>query len=148
MIEKLNLPSFDCKITKIDGKDYIFDVIRLKNIFLTPEEWVRQHFIHLLLTNYQVPRTLIKLEGGLVYNKLSKRSDILVYNREGEPFLLVECKRANVKIDKKVVNQVSIYNRKINASYVAITNGLKTFCFETKNNQQELIQIADLPTFI
>ena len=148
MIEKLNLPSFDCKITKIDGKDYIFDVIRLKNIFLTPEEWVRQHFIHLLMSEYNVPKSLIKIEGGLTYNSLKKRSDILIFNREGSPFLLVECKRPTVKIDKNVMNQVSIYNKKLHARYVAVTNGFKTFCFESIGDSNELVQISNLPHFI
>jgi hypothetical protein len=80
---KLNLPSFDCVVKKEDGKIFIQDIIRKKYLVLTPEEWVRQHFINYLLTELNYPKALIKIEGGLTFNRLSKRSDIVVFNRDG-----------------------------------------------------------------
>ena len=72
-MQKLNLPSFDYKLRQADDKVEIFDSIRKKFILLTPEEWVRQHFINLLIHHYQYPKSLIKVESGLKYNQLQKR---------------------------------------------------------------------------
>ncbi|MDP5120322.1 MAG: type I restriction enzyme HsdR N-terminal domain-containing protein, partial [Spirosomaceae bacterium] len=103
----LTLPKFDYKITESDGKSVIFDIIRKKNIVLTPEEWVRQHVIHLLIANYGYSRGLFQVEKGTSYNSLQKRTDIVVYNREGSPHLLVECKAPEIKINQYVVEQAS-----------------------------------------
>ena len=100
-MHQLNLPSFDYKLKKADGKVWIFDVIRKKYIVLTPEEWVRQHFIHYLLHELKYPRSLVKIEGGLSYNTLSKRSDIVVFDRDGRPWMLVECKSPEFKLSEK-----------------------------------------------
>ena len=89
---KLNLPDFDYKLKKAEGKVWIFDVIRKKYLVLTPEEWVRQHVVHFLITHKKYPKALIKLEGGLNYNQLQKRSDIVVFDREGKPWMIMECK--------------------------------------------------------
>ncbi|MFL5728166.1 MAG: type I restriction enzyme HsdR N-terminal domain-containing protein, partial [Cytophagaceae bacterium] len=85
-MQKLNLPQFDVKIQESNGKTEIFDALRKKYIVLTPEEWVRQHFVNLLIQHYNYPKSLISLESGLKYNELQKRSDIVVYDREGKPF--------------------------------------------------------------
>ncbi len=147
-MEKLNLPSFDFKITEIDGLQYVFDIFRKKNIVLTPEEWVRQHFLHLLINHYKYPKSLIKLESGMKYQKLDKRTDIIVFDRNGLPFLLVECKKASVKIDKFVLKQATIYNKVLQAKNIVLTNGLKTICFECEPNSDKIIQLENLPTFI
>src|SRR5690606_41190461 len=89
---KLNLPSFDYNLLKEEGKIWILDGIRKKYIVLTPEEWVRQHFIHYLINEKKYPRSLMRIEGGLRYNALQKRSDIVVYDVKGLPWLVVECK--------------------------------------------------------
>jgi predicted type IV restriction endonuclease len=141
----LNLPSYNYKIKEIEGKTYIFDFIRKKYLVLTPEEWVRQHFINLLVSNYQYPKSLIKLEGGLKYNSLQKRSDIVVFDREGKPLLLVECKETGVKIDKKVVEQASRYNLTLKCKYLVVTNGIQTFCFEIDFENEIFVQLKDIP---
>lgn len=146
-MEKLNLPSFEFKIEEFDGKTYIFDKIRKKNIVLTPEEWVRQHFISMLINFYDVPKSLITLEEGIIYHKLNKRSDILVYDRKGNPFILIECKRPTVLINKNVLNQIIIYNKIIKARFLVISNGLKTICFETFEESDKILQLNDLPKF-
>jgi hypothetical protein len=125
---KLNLPDFDYKLKKAEGKVWIFDVIRKKYIVLTPEEWVRQHFVHHLITNKKYPRSLIRLESGLNYNELSKRSDIVVFNREGNPWMIVECKAPELKLSDSTLRQASAYNMTLRAKYLAITNGLAVYC--------------------
>lgn len=146
-MDKLNLPSYAYKISESDNKTYIFDPIRKKNLVLTPEEWVRQHFINLLVTHYQYPKTLIRLEGGLRYNKMAKRSDIEVFDTNGNPFLLVECKATFVEINQKVIEQASIYNKTIKAPYLCVTNGLRTFCFAVNQETEKIEQLKDLPKF-
>ena len=142
---QLNLPPYTHKTKEIEGKIYIFDNIRKKYLLLTPEEWVRQHFVHLLIKGYGYAKSLIRLEGGLSYNKLQKRSDIVVFDQEGKPFLLVECKAPDVPINQKVIEQASRYNLTLRCPYVAITNGLNTFCFEIDFENEKSMQMKTLP---
>jgi len=127
---KLNLPEFDFKIKKDEGKIWIFDIIRKKFVILTSEEWVRQHFLHYLITEMKYPKSLLKIETGLNYNTLMKRSDIQIYDREGKPWMIVECKAPEQKLTQQTIAQVSAYNATIKTRYVAITNGLTHYCYE------------------
>ena len=136
-MQNLNLPTFDCKISEIDGKPHIFDVVRRKHLLITPEEWVRQHLLHWLMNEHAYPRTLIKIEGGLRYNKLAKRSDLIVYDHSGQPFLLVECKAPHIPLSEAVFAQAARYNATIKARYLLISNGLEHFAFEV--GQAELL---------
>ncbi len=130
-MKKLNLPAFVCKVKEVDGKQYIYDLIRRKYLLLTPEEWVRQHFINLLITNYQYPRSLFAIETGHKYQTLSKRSDILVFSKSGTPFLLVECKAPEISLTQNVFNQIAQYHHTIRPAYLAVTNGLEHYCFQS-----------------
>ena len=141
----LTLPPFDHKITETEGKNFIFDIVRQKNIVLTPEEWVRQHVIHLLISSYGYSRSLFQVEKGTTYNSLQKRTDIVVFNREGKPHLLVECKAPEIAINQYVIEQASRYNKTINAPFLAVTNGLKTFCFAVDFETGKVKQMQDLP---
>lgn len=144
---KLNLPSYDLTMKSEEGKSFIFDILRKKFILLTPEEWVRQHFVHLLINNYHYPKSLIKLESGLKYNKLKKRSDIIVYDRAGKIFLVVECKSAEVAISQKIFEQVTMYNDTYKAQYIVVTNGLKHYCCSIDHELKKFEFMKDLPQF-
>lgn len=144
-MHNLNLPAYNHKTKEIDGKTYIFDIIRKKNLVLTPEEWVRQHFINLLITHYGYSKSLLRLEGGLSYNKLQKRTDIVVFDNEGNPFLLVECKAADVPINKSVIEQASRYNLMMRCPFLVVTNGINTFCFKIDFGNGTTEQLKDLP---
>lgn len=135
-MQKLHLPEFDIEVD--NGK--VFCLVRKKWLVLTPEEWVRQHFIHLLISTLNYPRGMMKLEHAISYFKNQKRSDITVLDRENGIFLLVECKAPNVAIDQKVVNQVAAYNKVLNAEYMAVSNGLKHFIWKRTDNGMEQIQ--------
>jgi Type I restriction enzyme R protein N terminus (HSDR_N) len=124
----LNLPAYDYVLKKESGKVFILDIIRKKYIVLTPEEWVRQHFIHYLLTVLSYPKALIKVEGGLSFNGLQKRSDIVVFNREGNPWMVIECKSPDQKLSQQTLQQASVYNHTLRAKYLAVTNGLIHIC--------------------
>ena len=139
-MEKLNLPKFPAKVKQVDGKVMIFDIIRKKYIKLTPEEWVRQNFIYYLVNFLDYPKSLIKVESGLRYNRLLKRSDILVFNRDAEPLLLVECKSPDSKITQNVIDQAAVYNRSLNAGYLLVTNGIQHLCWRISENGNQLLK--------
>ena len=143
----LNLPSFDVKVKKSEGKVWIFDGSRKKFVVLTPEEWVRQHFVNFLIREHRYPKSLFRFEGSLSYNTLQKRSDILVYDRAGKPWMLIECKSPAIKLSQKAFNQVAIYNMTIGAKYLAVTNGMVHYCCIAPQPGQEGVFLEDFPVF-
>jgi Type I restriction enzyme R protein N terminus (HSDR_N) len=146
-MDALNLPEFDCKLTEIDGKRYIFDLLRRKHVRLTPEEWVRQHVVNLLIEHYQYPKALIRSEGGLSLNKTLKRTDLMVFDRAGNPYLLVECKAPQVALSQAVFDQVSRYNHVHRAPYIVVTNGLTHYCCAVCHETQTIDFLDDFPAF-
>jgi len=143
---KLNLPDFNLTLRKEGGKVWIFDIIRKKYVVLTPEEWVRQHFIHYLINELSYPKSLFRIEGSLTFNKLQKRSDIVIHDRAGKPWLLIECKAPNIRLTQKAFNQVAVYNMTIGARFVAVTNGMIQYCFETIEGGKAN-QLSEFPPF-
>ncbi|MBC7418865.1 MAG: type I restriction enzyme HsdR N-terminal domain-containing protein [Pedobacter sp.] len=143
----LNLPSYPFKITQKADQVFIFDELRKKHLVLTPEEWVRQHFIQHLIANHKFPKTLINIEGGLVLNQLQKRSDILVFNAKGEKLMLVECKAPKVKINQKVFDQALRYNSIHQAPWVVLTNGLKHVYSKLDFKSGKAVFIEELPLY-
>lgn len=139
----LNLPPFDHKLKKAEGKFWIFDVLRKKYMVLTPEEWVRQHFVHYLITGLKYPRSLIKVEGGLSYNQLQKRSDIVIFDRAGKPWMLIECKSPDEVVGDNTLRQASVYNKTLQAAYLVVTNGMKHFCYRVDwiENKTEALSV-------
>jgi hypothetical protein len=146
-VYKLNLPTVDLSLKKEEGKVWIFDMIRKKYIVLTPEEWVRQNFVHFLIHHLKYPKSLFRIEGALSYNKMQKRSDILIRDREGKPWMLVECKSPAIKLTQKAFNQVAVYNMTIGARYLAVTNGMVHFCCEAPQLGDEAKFLHDFPAF-
>jgi len=127
-VKELNLPAYSVKFKSgEDGKALIFDEIRKKYIVLTPEEWVRQHFVNYLVTEKSYPRGLLAVEVMFKMNKLVRRADILVYNNKGKPILIVECKAPEVSISGAVFDQIVSYNLKFRLKYIVVTNGLQHY---------------------
>jgi predicted type IV restriction endonuclease len=147
-VNQLNLPTYKPSLKKDQGKVYIFDIIRKKYVVLTPEEWVRQHFINYLIQELKYPKSLFRIEGSLSYNKLQKRSDILIYNRDGKPWMLIECKSPTIKLTQKAFNQVAVYNMTIGAQYIAVTNGMVHYCYEGMKAGEEVKFLDDFPCFL
>jgi len=141
----LALPACPLILEKIGEQYWVQDMIRKKWILLTPEEWVRQHMVHLLITHFGYTKNLIRLEGGHIYHRLKKRSDIVAYNREGSPFLLVECKSTEIPLNQQVLDQASRYNWDLKAPYICLTNGLKTLCFSVDLEQQRITPMTQVP---
>jgi len=147
-MEKLNLPEFDIKLKQEGDKTWVFDLLRKKYVVLTPEEWVRQHFLNYLTTSLGYPKSLMKVESGMRHHKLIRRTDILVYNREAKPFMLVECKAAEVSLNQAVFDQVSAYNQAYQAPHLVITNGLHHFCCKLDFQSQKYEFLTDLPQLV
>lgn len=144
----LNLPPYPFKITQKDNTIFIFDELRKKHLVLTPEEWVRQHFIQNLIKKGKFPKTLIQIEGGLVLNQLQKRSDILVYNTTGEKLMLIECKAPKVKITQAVFDQAARYNSIHSAKWIALTNGLQHVYAKIDHKNGSFDFIQELPEYL
>ena len=146
-LPKLNLPEINLSIFWRGNLAYIKDEIRKKEILLTPEEWVRQHFLNLLIKSLNYPKALINIEKGHQHLQQQKRTDIHVYNRRGASYLLVECKAPNIKLSAATLQQISSYNTAFNAQYLAITNGLKHYVWKKTliNNRYE--QLSEFPFF-
>ena len=147
-MEKLNLPEYDFSIRNIEGVIEIFDIIRKKNVVLTPEEWVRQNFIRYLIEEKSYPKSLLAIEKEIKVNKLKKRCDIVVYNRQLKPILIVECKSFNVKINQQAFDQAARYNQSLNVKNLIITNGLSHYCCLIEENKETYTFIKDIPSFI
>ena len=143
----LNLPSQNIKTKVINSKKYIFDIVRKKNLLLTPEEWVRQNIVHHLIYNLNYPKSLIKTESSLKYNNLDKRSDIIVMDRNMNVYLLVECKSFKLPINKKFFSQVSVYNKVYKSKFVMISNGLKHFVCEFDWNKESYVFLDSIPLY-
>lgn len=145
---KLSLPPIEAKYKQEEDKTYIFDILRKKYLVLTPEEWVRQHLIHLLIKQYSYPKSLISCEKALTYNKRIKRTDIVTYDHEGKPFLLIECKAPKIKLSKNTLHQASTYNSKLKAPFLCVSNGINTLCFKINHETEQYDQLDNLPYFL
>lgn len=146
-LQPLQLPPYPFKITDINGQLTLFDEIRKKQVVITPEEWVRQHFVQYLINQKSYPKTLIKLEGGLKLHGMPRRTDIVVFNPEGEKILMVECKAPSVAINQKVFDQVARYNITHKIALLAVTNGLQHYYCSVDFNNGSYKFIEELPTY-
>ncbi len=143
---KLNLPSYEYQIKNEKGTLYIYDDLRRKYLLLTPEEWVRQHFIHFLLKDKGVPPKLVKQEAKLNYHNVVKWADILVYDPRLNPVLLIECKASTEQLDQDVFHQVITYNHVLEVPFLGITNGLNHF-YAQKQEGAGYQLIPELPVW-
>lgn len=144
----LNFPSFSFHTKKEDNGCHIFDIVRKKYVSLTPEEWVRQHVIHYLHNCKGYPLELMQVEGSISINGLSRRFDLVVFNKHTfTPFLLVECKQHTVAITQKVFDQVCRYNLALNVPHLFITNGLQHYCFSLIKSEHRFEYHSEIPKF-
>lgn len=144
MIE-LNLPAFDFKIKTEGQSKQIFDELRKKYVALTPEEWVRQHFIMFLVHEKKYPSTYFSVEKEHAYNELQKRTDLIVYNKDLKPWMICEFKAFNVELTQDVFYQVARYNLSFNVPYLVVTNGLEHYCCKRVEDRFEFMD--DMPEY-
>lgn len=144
----LNLPKAEFRIKSKENTQLIFDNVRKKYVVLTPEEWVRQHVLYYLTEIKGYPKSLIAVEKQLVVNTLKKRFDILVFNKQGLPEIIVECKSPSIKISQHTFDQIARYNLKLNASYLMVTNGLSHYFCNLDNINEQYIFLKELPDYV
>lgn len=146
-LEKLNLPDYQYRVNQKKGQVEIFCLVRKKFVMLTPEEWVRQHFINYLVQHQHYPKAMVQVEREIIFNNLKKRFDVVVYNPMGAPFMLIECKAASVKLSQKTFMQASVYNLNLKSDYLVITNGLNHFCCKIDHQLQKYHFLKELPGY-
>jgi hypothetical protein len=145
---KLNLPTYNFKLKSNENKTLIFDKLRKKYMVLTPEEWVRQHFVQFLIEEKKYPISLIAIEKQLMINNRKKRTDILIFNSEGKPDIIVECKAPSIKITQAAFDQIARYNLKLQANYLIVTNGLEHFYCKMDFENETYIFLKEIPDYI
>lgn len=146
-MEKLNFPTYKFNIIKSGQKLKIFDSLRKKYLVLTPEEWVRQHCVNFLAEQLLVPYGFIKLEMQLDVNKLQRRADIVVYNNQLQPILIVECKAPQINISQKTFDQIARYNLALKVPYLMVTNGLNHFYCKINIAEKSFNFLPQLPLY-
>ena len=142
---KINFPKEQPRLRDNNSIKEIFDIVRKKWLVLTPEEWVRQNIICFLLMQKQVPSSLISIEKEIKLGRLKKRYDIIVYDRQTLPWMIIECKEMNVALSEKTMEQILRYHISIPAKYLVITNG--SYCFGFEKSKGILIEMNEFPNF-
>ncbi len=143
----LNLPSFDIKLRKGKNGTEVFDRLRKKYIVLTPEEWVRQHFINYLITEKNYPETLMANETAIQLHSLSKRCDTVVYDNTLQPVVICEYKNPKIKIDQQVFDQILRYNIVLKVKYLIVSNGINHYCCVINHDDLSYQFLEDIPNY-
>ena len=144
---ELNLPSYEPRLNQRSGKTYIYDELRRKAVRLTPEEWVRQHFVHYLLSYLGYPSGLMMNEVGLELGQTKKRCDTVVYDRQLRPLMLLEYKAPQVPITDKVLQQIVRYNYALRVPYLVLSNGLTHYAWRIDYEGQSYSPLPQLPRY-
>ena len=144
---RLNLPQYEIKIGEKDGKHTIFDFLRRKYVALTPEEWVRQHFTHYLVEHKGYPKGLMGNEVELHIGDKRLRCDTILYNKQGEPRMIIEYKAPTIQIQQKTFDQISVYNLLLHVDYLIVSNGLQHYCCKMDYNNQKYLFLQDIPDY-
>jgi hypothetical protein len=145
MITPLNLPKAPLKLSKKGEQLFIWCILRKKNLVCTPEEWVRQHVVHYLISK-GIPEGLIASEYSLEYNGRSKRADLVVFDREQRPVLVVECKAPEIPVTEHVFNQIASYNHELRVEYLMMTNGLQHIYCHIDQSTGKITYLEGLPS--
>jgi hypothetical protein len=143
----LNLPTYEAKIRKNSNGLEIFDPLRRKYIALTPEEWVRQHFINYLINYKNYPASLMANEAGIKLNSLTRRCDTVVYNNQLEPLMIIEYKESKVQITQNVFDQLVRYNTVLKVPYIVVSNGISHYCCRMNYEDQSFEYLTDIPEY-
>ena len=143
----LNLPAFETKISLRDEKKVIFDVIRKRYVALTPEEWVRQHFVHFLIDHKQYPSALLANEVLLNLNGTKKRCDTVLYTRDLSAKMMIEYKAPHIEITQSVFEQITRYNMVLKVDYLIVSNGMQHFCCRMDYPSGKYIFLEDIPDY-
>ena len=143
----LNLPTYEIKLSESDGKRHIFDILRRKYVALTPEEWVRQHFVHYLIEHKGYPQGLMGNEIELRIGEKRLRCDTILYNKEAQPRMIIEYKAPTIQLQQKTFDQISVYNLLLKVDYLIVSNGLSHYCCKMDYERQSYQFLEDIPDY-
>lgn len=144
---RLNLPPFEIKLRGTKTQPQIFDILRKKYIALTPEEWVRQHFVHFLVEHKGYPAALMANEIQLKVGEKTLRADSVLYSRDLKPRMIIEYKAPHIPITQKVFDQISIYNMLLHVDYLVVSNGLQHYICKMDYNDKKYLFLEDIPNY-
>ena len=144
---QINLPAFDIKVSRRNGKTFVFDILRQRYIALTPEEWVRQHFVNFLVHHRGFPQSLLANEIELHLNGMNRRCDTVLYRKDLTPRLIVEYKAPKIPINQKVFDQISRYNQVLHVDYLIISNGMEHYCCKMDYERLSYSFLHDIPFY-
>lgn len=146
-MNRLNLPSFEIKLSGTPEKPKIFDILRRKYVALTPEEWVRQHFVQFLIHQKGYPQTLLANEVELRVGDKRLRCDSILYNKVLQPRMIIEYKAPTVTLSQHVFDQISVYNLLLHVDYLVVSNGLQHYCCKMDYDNQKYLFLEDIPIY-
>lgn len=144
---QLNLPTFDIKLKGTRQAPQIFDILRRRYIALTPEEWVRQHFIHFLIEHKKYPAALLANEVRLKVGDKTLRADSVLYNKDLRPIMIIEYKAPHIPITQRVFDQISIYNMLLHVDYLVVSNGLQHYACKIDYKSKKCLYLKDIPEY-
>lgn len=127
-MQTLNLPQTELKMAHRNGRLCVFDPLRRRYITLTPEEWVRQHFVRFLIEHKGYPMALLGNEISLALGNTSKRCDTVLYDQQAKPRMIIEYKAPHIPLTQKVFDQISRYNIALHVDYLMVSNGVEHYC--------------------
>lgn len=143
----LNLPKFEIKVTGTQKRQKILDILRRKYVALTPEEWVRQHFIHFLIEHKGYPSALMANEVALSCGNKRLRADTVLYDRSLHPRMIIEYKAPTIKISKRVFEQITAYNMLLHVDYLVVSNGIDHYCCQMNYEEHTYTFLNTIPEY-
>ena len=146
-MDNLNLPSFNVKFGGTAEQPKIWDILRRKYVALTPEEWVRQHFIHFLTEHKHYPTALLANEVSLQIGNKQLRADSVLYTRQLKPRMIMEYKAPHIEITQRVFEQIAAYNLKLHVDYLTVSNGMHHYCCKMNYKDNSLSFLPELPDY-
>ena len=146
-MQKLNFSKYNFRFKSNENKTLIFDIIRKKFVVLTPEEWVRQHTLHFLITEKKYPVSYINVEKQLLLNDTLKRYDIITFKNDGNVEIIIECKAPSVSINQITFDQIARYNLALNSNLLMVTNGLTHYFCKMDIKNKKYLFLPDLPKY-
>jgi len=146
-MQKLNFPNFAFRFKITENKTFIFDRIRKKFLLLTPEEWVRQHWVYFLLDIQQIPISMLSLEKTFDLGQRKKRFDLVVYQRNGKLWMLIECKQSFVEISQNVFDQIQQYQTTLKANHLVVSNGINHHIFNKTEENKRIDFLTFFPKY-
>lgn len=144
---QLNLPPYQIRVKETGGRKQIFDILRRKYVALTPEEWVRQHFIHYLIEHKNYPASLLANEVSLQIGEKRMRADSVLYDNQLHPRIIIEYKAPNITLTQKVFDQITVYNLLLHVDYLIVSNGMTTYICKMDYEKQTYKFLETIPDY-